>query len=92
MTEFALTCPHCGSANDDPFEVFTRGTVDWNSCLDCDRRFYYFIGDCNTCEAETPFTWPVEPVGITSSDLKCGNCGSRYGHDCEAQHGSETAW
>ena len=92
MTDFAITCPHCAAVNDDPFEVFTRGTVDWHSCINCEQRFYYLIGDCDACETETPFSWPIEPVGITPSDLKCSKCGSRYGHSHEAQRSREELW
>ncbi len=90
MAEFALICPHCNASNDDPFEVFEQGKFDWTSCVGCNKPIHYFIGECAVCEAETPFTWAVEPVGTTPSDLKCGKCGSRYGQQHEAEHGSET--
>lgn len=89
VSDFAITCPHCGAANDDPFEVLTRGAADWHSCIDCKQRFYYLIGECDTCEAESTFSWPEEPVGITLSDLKCSECGSQYGHGHESRLSSE---
>lgn len=91
MSNFTVACPHCGAANEDPFEVFKRGAVDWHCCVACSKRFHYLLADCEACGEESAFTWPVEPIGITLADLNCASCGARYGHDHKAQDG-EAIW
>lgn len=56
MTHFSVTCPACQHANDDPFEVMARGSVDWTTCVGCRRPFSYLILLCEHCVEESAFT------------------------------------
>ena len=43
---FVVQCPYCRHGNEDPFEVMTRGEVDWTRCASCEAKFFYLIADC----------------------------------------------
>lgn len=85
MTEFAVTCPHCDTANTDPFEVFPQNRLDWNLCADCQRQFHFAVMECDSCGEESIFTWKSDPGAVDLHAMTCGACGASYGHEDAAQ-------
>ena len=74
---FVVQCPHCRHGNEDPFEVMTRGEVDWTLCASCNVKFFYLMADCQACEEECVFTWRAAPESPQTSLLECSQCAHR---------------
>jgi hypothetical protein len=71
---FAVHCPHCDAANEDPFEVMARGDVDWMNCAACRRKFFFLIAECQACEEECEFAWQAAPSPEWTRVLRCSHC------------------
>ena len=74
---FAVHCPHCDAANEDPFEVMVRGDVDWMNCGACGSKFFFLIAECQACEEESVFAWQAAPPPEGTRLLRCSHCGQR---------------
>lgn len=80
MNELALHCPHCGHANDDPFEIFDSGKLEWTRCFICEKSFHFFIADCEKpgCGREAAFVWAALPSAHAIAALQCPACQHLY--------------
>ena len=87
---FAVNCPHCRFGNVDPFEVMTRGDLDWTLCASCGRKFYFLIADCAACEEESMFAWEEPPAPPWTSRLACSHCGLRLEFSDEAHFADQS--
>jgi len=83
MTTFQMVCPRCDASHGDPFEVVSRGKVDWMLCDVCGEQFHHLVIECGVCEEENVFTWPSVPT-TSESEVRCATCASRLEFPYEA--------
>jgi hypothetical protein len=73
-----FSCPHCGNAFDDLWEVLPSGCVDEMLCDACQKPFSFALMNCERCDAETSFTWAMPPPSDTVEALACVACKSKF--------------
>lgn len=81
-----LNCPHCHSAQDDPFEVLDVDRVEAMGCEACGQRFFFAIMECHRCANDDAVSWLDEPPPSVLDELTCGKCGATYRYRASEDH------
>ena len=78
----SITCPHCGVAEIDDFEVLALDEMHALACDACKRRFHLMIAECENCGEESVLTWTSVPTPAQIRLATCVHCGNRFtNHD-----------
>jgi transcription elongation factor Elf1 len=74
----SVTCPHCGHAETDDYEVLESDSLHRMHCAECEDHFHFAVMECISCGAECLFTWMQEPARAAIDDLVCPECKRSY--------------
>ncbi len=70
-------CPHCGSPQDDDFEVLGENELHAIRCGDCGQTYSLYVCECESCLNDALFVWKNAPSDAAVAMLDCDVCGHR---------------
>ena len=78
----SISCPYCGVAEVDDFEVLAPDEMHVLACGACKQSFHLIIAECEHCGDETVLAWPTVPTPAQIRQAMCMHCGNRLNeHD-----------
>ena len=80
----SFSCPHCGHANADDFELVDPDQVQAVRCDGCGRDFHAVLMECPRCAADSTYQWTQAPGEQALSGLACRQCGQLFANDAES--------
>jgi hypothetical protein len=85
-----FSCPHCGAAESDPWELLDADCVQVIRCDHCAEHHYLAVMDCAECTHETVFSFRNRPAAGVLRGLRCERCSRQCAGDGSASDDQAT--